>query len=461
MAQPSDLRDSPARAGTPPVQPYKYPPDREFAEPDWRRIPGFRAVSEQDWLNARWQRRHTIRGVGQLNRVLGGLLPETLAASIARDQAERATMAMGIPPHMLNTMIVEDLWHDPIRRYMAPAFDERDPEFPSHPMAMRDSLHEADMWMVEGLTHKYPTKVLAELLTTCPQYCGHCTRMDLVGLDVPQVTKRRIEVRNADRYQLMLEYLRATPSVRDVVVSGGDIANVPIGQLADFLGQLFAIENIRDVRLATKGLIGIPQYFLQDDVLRAMERIAAQALANGVELAVHTHLNHANSVTPLVAKAVSALLNAGIRDVRNQAVLLRTVNATQRDILDLMFTMRDKARIMPYYVYMCDMVPSSEHWRTSLAFTQDLQNSIMGYLPGFATPRFICDPPGLGKRWVHQQNSYDRVRGISGWVKNYRTPFETTDADALTREYLSYDPIDTLPEEGKEYWRRFVRALPG
>jgi lysine 2,3-aminomutase len=438
-------------------QPYQYPPRREFAEPDWRRIPGYRDVSEADWLNARWQRQHTVRSLAALGAALGDLLPDTLAMSIRRDQAERATMSMAIPPYMLGTMRLDDLWNDPIRRYMAPAFAERSTEFPSHPTARQDPVHEHEMWVEEGLIHKYPTKVLVEVVTTCPQYCGHCTRMDLVGLDVPQVSKRRIGGRIGDRYDAMLDYLRSTRSVRDVVVSGGDVANAPIQQLEDFLTRLFAIENIRDVRLATKGLVGLPQHFLQDDILRAMERIAKAALANGVELVVHTHVNHANSVTPLVAKAVGAMLEVGIRDVRNQGVLLRGVNDTTEDILDLCFTARDRARMMPYYMHMCDSVPNAEHWRTTLGHAQDLQNSIMGYLPGFATPRFLCEPTGLGKRWVHQQKSYDRTRGISCWTKNYRTSAEVDDPDALTREYRFYDPVDLLPEEGKEYWRRFLR----
>jgi lysine 2,3-aminomutase len=96
-------------------------------------------------------------------------------------------MSILVPPQMLNTMDETDLWNDPVRRYMLPAFDDREPEWPSHPKAQRDSLHESDMWAAEGLTHRYPTKVLAEVLATCPQYCGHCTRMDLVGNDVPLV----------------------------------------------------------------------------------------------------------------------------------------------------------------------------------------------------------------------------------------------------------------------------------
>ncbi|MDQ1740189.1 MAG: lysine 2,3-aminomutase [Pseudonocardiales bacterium] len=439
------------------TQPYQYPPQREFIEPDWRRIPGYRVVDESDWLNARWQRQHTVRNPAAFKQALGDLLPDSLAESIRKDQAKYATMSMGIPPYMIATMRVEDLWRDPVRRYMAPAFDDRAKEFPSHPTARQDTLREHEMWVAEGLIHKYPTKVLVEFLTTCPQYCAHCFRMDLIGLDVPQVAKRRIAGRGHDRFADILDYLRATPSVRDVVISGGDVANAPINQLEDFLVPLFAIESIRDVRLATKGIIGLPQHFLQDDVLRGMERIAAAALANRVELSIHAHINHANSVTPLVAKAVGAMLDLGVRDVRLQGVLLRGVNDTTEDLLDLCFTVRDQARIMPYYLHMCDLVPNAEHWRTTLGQAQELQQSIMGYLPGFATPRLMCEPPMLGKRLVHQEKSYDRVRGISYWTKNYRTSMELDDADALTREYRFYDPVDLLPEEGKEYWRQYRR----
>jgi lysine 2,3-aminomutase len=109
---------------------------------------------------------------------------------------------------------------------------------------------------------------------------------------------------------------------------------------------------------------------------------------------------------------------------------------------------------MPYYFYMCDMIPFSEHWRVSVARAQELQHGIMGYLPGFATPRIVCDVPFVGKRWVHQLESYDRDHGISYWTKNYRTSIEATDPDALTRTYEYYDPIHTLPAEGQEWWKQ-------
>ena len=434
-------------------QPYEYPPPREFVEPEWRRLPGYRDVTESEWNSAKWQRQHTVKNLDQLRAAFGELLPGDLAESIERDQRERATMSMLVPPQMLNTMDEKDLWADPIRRYMIPAFADRDAVWPSHPMAERDSLHEADMWAVEGLTHRYPTKVLAELLSTCPQYCGHCTRMDLVGNNTPLILKHRFELKQKERYDAIIEYLQSTPTVRDVVVSGGDVGNLPIAHLESFVGRLLDIDHIRDIRLATKGLMGLPQHFLQDDVLAGLERLAKKAVERNVDLAVHAHVNHANSLTPLVARVVRKLHDMGFRDVRNQGVLLRGVNDSETALLDLCFTLLDDAKIMPYYFYMCDMIPNSEHWRIPVHEAQRLQHAIMGYLPGFATPRIVCDVPFVGKRWVHQVEEYDRIRGISFWTKNYRTGIEYDEPAALSRRYQYYDPIDTLPSEGQEYWR--------
>ncbi len=442
----------------PAAQPFRYPLERQFVEPDWTRIPGFKSVTRQEWESAVWQRKHTIKNLKELKAALGPLLPESLAASIERDQREKATMSILVPPHMLNTMTVEDLWVDPVRHYMLPAFDDRHPVHANHPKASRDSLHEAEMWKVEGLTHRYPTKVLAEMVATCPQYCGHCTRMDLVGNDTPSVDKIRFHVAQPERWQQILDYLKKTPSVRDVVVSGGDIANVPIAQLEAFVSQVLDVPNIRDVRLASKGLAAIPQHFLQDNVLAALERLAKKAFERGIDIAVHTHVNNAEQVTPLLGRAAKKLLEVGFRDVRNQGVLLRGVNASTKDLLELSFMLLDHAKILPYYFYMCDMIPNSEHWRTSVAEAQSFQHDLMGYLPGFATPRIVCDVPYVGKRWVHQVAAYDREKGISYWTKNYRTGIELDDPEALNRRYEYYDPVYTLPEAGQQWWKEQAQA---
>ncbi|OKI20897.1 lysine 2,3-aminomutase [Streptomyces sp. CB03911] len=448
-------------------QPYQYV-RTPLAEPDWRRLPGWRDVTTAQWRDAQWQRAHCVQNLRQLRAVVGDLLTDRFYQELTADQEQFATMSMLLPPQMLNTMaptaateaeaFTEAFLADPVRRYMLPVRADRHPRWPSHPKAERDSLHEAEMWVVEGLTHRYPTKVLAELVSTCPQYCGHCTRMDLVGKSTPQVTKARLVLRPGDRQEQMLDYLKRTPAVRDVVVSGGDLANVPWPQLESFLLRLLELGSVRDIRLASKAVVGLPQHWLQPRVVEGLRRVATVAARRAVNLAVHTHANHAQSVTPLVAEAARALLDAGVRDVRNQGVLMRGVNATPGDLLDLCFALQDEANILPYYFYLCDMIPNAEHWRTSVHEARLLQEAIMGYLPGHATPRIVCDVPRVGKRWVHQAVEYDRERGISYWTKNYRTALDVREAgDAgpdslLDRRHPYYDPVDTLPEAGRRWW---------
>ena len=146
--------------------------------------------------------------------VMGDLLTDDFYDDLAADQQQAATMSMLVPPQMINTMVGGRPWvdevppagreftdaflADPVRRYMIPVLSDRRTDWPSHPFASRDSLHEHDMWVAEGLTHRYPTKVLAELLPTCPQYCGHCTRMDLVGNSTAQVTKLKLAGKPVD-----------------------------------------------------------------------------------------------------------------------------------------------------------------------------------------------------------------------------------------------------------------------
>ncbi|MFI8860964.1 KamA family radical SAM protein [Streptomyces prasinus] len=457
-------------------QPYAYRME-PLHEPDWRRFPGWRDVTEAEWRNPQWQRVHCVRNVRQLRAVVGEALSDAFFTDLADDQAQRATMSLLLPPQMLNTIaphaapegpgsLTESFVHDPVRRYMLPSDSDRtDPAlegWASHPFASRDSLHEQDMWVTEGLVHRYPTKVLAELLSTCPQYCGHCTRMDLVGNSVPQVAKLKFAAKPADRLDAMLEYLASSPGIRDVVVSGGDVANVPWPRLEAFVSRLLELENIRDIRLASKALIGLPQHWLDADVLAGLERLAATARSRGVSLALHTHANAAQSVTPLVAEAARAVLATGIRDVRNQGVLLRGVNDSPEALLDLCFALADHAGVTPYYFYMCDMIPNAEHWRVALHEAQWLQTSLLGWLPGFSTPRIVCDVPLVGKRWVHQATAYDRVLGVSRWDKNYRTRLDTTGEGPGDGAYVYYDPIHTLPEEGRAWWReRWGTAAAG
>src|SRR3954454_5614414 len=338
-------------------QPYLYS-GRDLLEPDWTRIPGWSTVTDVEWRDVQWQRSHCVKNLKQLRDVMGDLLEDAFYVDLERDQAERATMSMLVPPQMLNTMapaspeagtptaaeFTAAFYAAPVRRYMLPVLSDRRTDWPSRPYSSRDSRHEHDMWVAEGLTHRYPTKVLAELLPTCPQYCGHCTRMDLVGNSTAVIDKLKFVGKPNDRLGDMLDYLRRTPAVRDVVVSGGDVANMPWARLEEFLTRLLEIENIRDIRLATKALAGLPQHWLQDEVVEGMTRVAGISRERGVSLAMHTHVNHAASVTPMVAKATRAMLDAGLRDVRNQGVLLDGVNADPHVLPDLCFALLDGAQ---------------------------------------------------------------------------------------------------------------------
>jgi lysine 2,3-aminomutase len=154
-------------------QPYAYR-HKALAEPDWRRLPGWAGVTPQEWASAQWQRAHCVKSIRQLRLVTGEGLTEEFCADLERDQLQRATMSMLVTPQMVNTMVpalapadagfTEAFYADPVRRYMIPVFSDRRADWPSHPYAARDSLHEAEMWAVEGLTHRYPIKVLAEVL---------------------------------------------------------------------------------------------------------------------------------------------------------------------------------------------------------------------------------------------------------------------------------------------------------
>src|SRR5690606_15654922 len=172
---------------------------------------------------------------------------------------------------------------------------------------------------------------------------------------------------------------------------GGDVANVPWRALESYLTRLLTIESVRDMRLASQALAWLPQHRLQTEVTDGLAPVAATARTRGVNLAIHTHINHVNSVTPLVAEAARAALAAGIRDVRNQGVLLRGVNDSADELLHLCFALQDEAGILPYYFYLCDMIPNAEHWRLPVWRARQLQRGIKGRQAG-------CAPPGDVRR---------------------------------------------------------------
>ena len=262
-----------------------------------------------------------------------------------------------------------------------------------------------------------------------------------------------------DRLGDMIDYLRRTPQVRDVVVSGGDVANMPWPRLEAFLTQLLEIENIRDIRLATKALMGLPQHWLQADVVEGMApgRHASPARAASRSRSTPTPTTPTRSPR-WSPRRRGAMLDAGVRDVRNQGVLLNGVNADPHALLDLCFRLLDGAQIMPYYFYMCDMIPFSEHWRVSVADAQRLQHHIMGYLPGLrdaahrvrrAVRRQALGAPA--RRLRHRARHLLLDEELPHLHRGHRPPRRSS------RTYEYYDPIHTLPEAGQRWWAEHGR----
>ncbi len=246
--------------------------------------------------------------------------------------------------------------------------------------------------------------------------------------------------------------------MRDVVVSGGDVANVPIAQLEAFVSQLLDIPNIRDIRLASKGLMGIPQHFLQDTVMSALERLAKKAFDHNVDLALHTHVNNANQVTPLLGRAAQEVARGGFP---RRAQPGRAAARRERDLEGPAGAVLHAPRSRPDPAVLLLHVRHDSQLRALAprgGEAQELQHDIMGYMPGFATPRIVCDVPFVGKRWVHQVAEYDREKGISYWTKNYRTGIEWNDPEALNRKYEYFDPISHAARVGQQWWREQAQA---
>ena len=318
------------------------------------------------------------------------------------------------------------------------------------------------MWVAEGLTHRYPTKVLAELLLDLPAVL-RALHPHGPGrqLHPARSTSSSSSCKPSDRYDAMIDYLRHPPAVRDVVVSGGDVANVPWPRLEAFLTGLLEIENIRDIRLATKALMGLPQHWLQDDVVEGMAGSPRTARARGVNLAIHTHVNHAQSVTPAgrrgrpddARRRRARRAQPGRADARRQ----RRRRGAARPVLRAAGRRQDHAVLLLHVRH-----DPERRALAGLACARPSSCSTTSWATCPASPRRASSATCRSSASAGCTSSPSTTeRGISYWTKNYRTSIEATDPEALTRRYEYYDPIDTLPAEGQQWWREHVLRPQG
>jgi lysine 2,3-aminomutase len=280
---------------------------------------------------------------------------------------------MAVTPYYLSLVNFDDP-DDPILRQVLPSIHELSPSAETSV----DPLREEEHTPVKGLTHRYPDRALFVVTGVCAAYCRHCTRRRKwiegsgATLTAPEITRA-------------VAYLRNHPEIKDVLVSGGDPLTLPIPFLADILEQVREIPHVEIIRIGTRIPVVLPQR-ITTCLLDVLEK-------NG-PLWVNTQFNHPREVTVEAARACDLLLRRGI-PVSNQTVLLRGINDSP-DIIEELNRALLRIKVRPYYLFQCDPVAGTEHFRTSIWTGVKIMEHLRGRVSGLAIPHFVIDLPGGG-----------------------------------------------------------------
>jgi lysine 2,3-aminomutase len=404
----------------------------------WQRIPAYAAVTEDEFLDHRWQAKNSITNIPKLLAALKGLVSDGFISDAQRG-FERAPMSVRVSPYLLSLIDWSNPTEDPLRLQFIPLGSRL---LPDHPKLDLDSLHERADMPVPGLTHRYVDKALFLALDTCPVYCRFCTRSYAVGIDTEEVEKFQLRA-NADRWEKIFAYIRSRPELEDIVISGGDVYQLRAEQITLIGETLLGIEHVRRMRFATKGLAVMPQKMLTDDAwLDALTGVVEHGRKLHKEVVIHTHFNHPREITEITQRAMDRVFERGIT-VRNQSVLQRRVNDSVAT-MQLLAKRLSYVNVHPYYVYVHDLVKGVEDLRTTLQTALDIEKGLRGATAGFNTPTVVVDAPGGGgKRDAHSYEHYDRTTGVSVY---------TSPAVHPGHIYYYFDPIDLLPPEGQARW---------
>ena len=359
----------------------------------------WRDVPDADWNDWRWQLKHRITTLAQLERLMPALTPEERAGT----QLANTKLALGITPCFFNLIDPADEWC-PIRRQVIPRIEET----ATASWEMSDPCGEDSHSPVPGLVHRYPDRVLFLVTDRCASYCRYCTRSRLVS--------------NASGYDFhadfdrQIDYIARTTSIRDVLLSGGDPLLFSDEKLEFLLGRLRAIPHVEFLRIGTRIPIFLPQ--------RITPKLCAM-LRQFHPLFISIHSNHPRELTTEVRDALGRLADAGI-PLGNQSVLLKHVNDDPL-VMKALVQKLLLCRVKPYYVYQCDLIAGSSHLRTSVRKGLDVMQALRGHTTGYAVPQYVIDAPGGGGKvpvnpqYVLSRNR-DRVviRNFEGKVFEYK-----------------------------------------
>lgn len=367
---------------------------------NWKEVEIWKNVSEADWNDWKWQVRNRITTVDQLKKIVN------LNAQEEDDiNAVIKNFRMGITPYYASLMDPDDD-RCPVRMQAVPVLAENH----RSDADMLDPLHEDEDSPAPGLTHRYPNRVLFLVTDQCSMYCRHCTRRRLAG--------ETDAARSMEDINLCIEYIRKTPVVRDVLLSGGDALLIGDDKLEYIISELRKIPHVEIIRIGSRTPVVMPQR-ITDDLVNMLKKYHP--------IWLNTHFNHPKEMTPDAMEALRKLADAGI-PLGNQSVLLRGVNDCPHIMRDLVHVLV-KNRVRPYYIYQCDLSLGIEHFRTKVSAGIQIIESLRGHTSGYAVPTFVVDAPGGGGKipvmpqyLISQTPDKVILRNYEGVITTYTEP---------------------------------------
>ncbi|MCD8351250.1 MAG: KamA family radical SAM protein [Planctomycetaceae bacterium] len=358
---------------------------REFRK---RYFPG---VSSCDWNNWHWQLQNTLRTVEDVERVF----------RLSDDEREAMAGASGLPTAITPyyaALMDPDNAADALRRCMIPTTAE----LAYSPGEAVDPLAEESQSPIDCLIHRYPDRALFLATEYCSAYCRYCTRSRMVG---HSQRKRYCH----DHWEKAINYIRETPAVRDVIISGGDPLTLPDEALEWLLMSLRAIPHVEVVRIGTKTPAVLPMR-ITSSLLKILRR------ANPLWMSLH--FTHPGELTPETAEACARLADAGL-PLGSQTVLLRGVN-DEAEIMRSLMTGLMRIRVRPYYLYQCDPIMGSAHFRTPVSKGVEMIQNLRGHVSGYAVPHYVIDAPGGGGKIPILPEYVEGKDGDRLQLRNYR-----------------------------------------
>lgn len=366
----------------------------------WKDIDLWKDVSDEQWNDWKWQVSNRITTVENLKKVIN-LTPQE--EEDINDTLK--SFRLGITPYYASLMDPDNP-RCPIRMQAVPVIAETQ----RSKADMLDPLHEDKDSPAPGLTHRYPDRVLLLITDQCSMYCRHCTRRRLAG--------EKDAARSRDDIDKCIEYIRETPQVRDVLLSGGDCLLVNDRVLEYIISKLRMIPHVEIIRLGSRTPVVMPQR-ITDDLVNMLKKYHP--------IWLNTHFNHPKEITHEAAEALRKLADAGI-PLGNQSVLLRGVNDCPHVMRELVQSLT-RNRVRPYYIYQCDLSLGIEHFRTPVSKGIEIIESLRGHTSGYAVPTFVVDAPGGGGKIpvmpqyvISQSPEKVILRNYEGVIASYTEP---------------------------------------